>query len=107
MTVEELMAAVGVLLEMRSPEVMSAGEVTTALQAAGMDVKRPAVKRACEAALVAGIVFGEYKQFERNGGTRPGTAYGRHPARDSAKATVVDDPDQTELGFALADERGQ
>ena len=88
MTIHQLKAAVLELLELRSPEVMSAGEVTTALNAGGAGVGRPGVDRVLKNALAAGEVFGEKKLFERNGGTWPGTAYGRKPKRNGARADV-------------------
>lgn len=58
---------------------LSAGEITTALAIDGVDVRRSAVKRACEELVTSGDVRTVRKTFERNGGDWPGVAYTRKP----------------------------
>ncbi len=67
--------AVVALLELRAPVAMSAGEITTALNAGGADWKRPEVKRVCERLARDGKVSTEKKLFKRGSGEWPGTAY--------------------------------
>lgn len=58
---------------------LSAGEITTALAIDGVDVRRSAVKQACEELVADGDVRAVSKRFWRNDDWRPGTAYTRRP----------------------------
>ncbi len=67
--------AIVALLELRAPVALSAGEITTALNAGGADWKRPEVKSVCERLARDGKVSTEKKLFRRGTGEWPGTAY--------------------------------
>lgn len=96
-TTAELNELIVSLLDARadtSESALSAGEITKALAIDGVDVRRSAVKAACEELLQTGKVFGEPKRFWRNDDWRTGTAYHRRP-----RPEFDDDP------FELIDRR--